>query len=258
MNDILQIEISLVDHCNLNCQMCDHFSPIATPNSVNLESYSKDLQTIANVINTKALRLHLVGGEPLLHPQLNDLLCISRRILKDSEIVLITNGILLPRKDHLFWSICSDKNIHMKVTKYPIKINYEPIEEMAKSQNVNFSYMNTKPIKTSYYNPFDLAGNQNKLHSYKACEYTNRCNTIRDGKFYPCPVVANAQLFNRAFNKELLITKDDYLELCKIKSLSDIQTFVSTPINFCKYCKVQSRLKQIPWEQSQRSIHEWS
>lgn len=29
------LEVNLADHCNLNCQCCDHFSPIAKPTFLN-------------------------------------------------------------------------------------------------------------------------------------------------------------------------------------------------------------------------------
>ena len=42
----LQLETHLVEHCNLNCQMCTHFSPLARPQCTEVESFSRDMQRL--------------------------------------------------------------------------------------------------------------------------------------------------------------------------------------------------------------------
>lgn len=82
--------------CNLNCAYCEDFgsrrNPIVTP-APPLE----DARHILKVIRTGIDRLWLTGGEPLLHPQLLDLLTYARHELKFKEISLITNGTLLSK-----------------------------------------------------------------------------------------------------------------------------------------------------------------
>ncbi|MFZ5822662.1 MAG: radical SAM protein [Chloroflexota bacterium] len=81
-------------HCNLNCAYCEDFGARrnhqVTPNP-SLE----DAQRILRVIRTGVDRLWLTGGEPLLHPQIGELLAYARNELKFREISLITNGVLL-------------------------------------------------------------------------------------------------------------------------------------------------------------------
>ena len=35
----IEVEMHIVDHCNLNCNCCNHFSPIAKPWYISLEDF---------------------------------------------------------------------------------------------------------------------------------------------------------------------------------------------------------------------------
>jgi len=86
--------------CNLNCAYCEDFGSrrnhLVTP-APPLE----DAKHILKVIRTEVDRLWLTGGEPLMHPQLLDLLTYAREDLHFHEISLITNGTLLSQNRHL-------------------------------------------------------------------------------------------------------------------------------------------------------------
>ena len=86
--------------CNLNCAYCEDFGSrrnhLVTP-APPLE----DAKRILKVIRTGVDRLWLTGGEPLMHPQLLDLLQYARDDLHFREISLITNGTLLSQNRYL-------------------------------------------------------------------------------------------------------------------------------------------------------------
>jgi len=56
------IEVNLADHCNLNCQMCDHFSPLAEPTFLNLENFKKDMTRLAELTDGHIDIMKLQGG----------------------------------------------------------------------------------------------------------------------------------------------------------------------------------------------------
>ena len=86
--------------CNLNCTYCEDFGSrrnhLVTP-APPLE----EAKHILKIIRTGVDRLWLTGGEPLMHPQLLDLLTYARDDLNFREISLITNGTLLSQNRHL-------------------------------------------------------------------------------------------------------------------------------------------------------------
>lgn len=83
--------------CNLNCSYCEDFGSrrnhLVTP-APSLE----EAKRILKVIRTGVDRLWLTGGEPLMHPQILELLQYARHELKFKEISLITNGTLLSER----------------------------------------------------------------------------------------------------------------------------------------------------------------
>ncbi|HEY1452878.1 MAG TPA: hypothetical protein VGF57_05390, partial [Roseiarcus sp.] len=86
-------DFNLTEHCNLSCCECDHASPLLASKFASVESFSWDLEALARVFHSKQIRI--LGGEPLLHPQLTGFLTEARRIGVADSIVLITNGVLL-------------------------------------------------------------------------------------------------------------------------------------------------------------------
>ena len=67
---ILDFEVHLADHCNLNCKGCFHFCPIADEKYPSVQSLENDFKRIYELANGKIGRIYLLGGEPLLHPEL--------------------------------------------------------------------------------------------------------------------------------------------------------------------------------------------
>ncbi len=80
--------------CNLNCTYCEDFGSRRNHLVTSAPSL-EDAKRILAVIRTGVDRLWLTGGEPLLHPQILDLLAYARDDLKFREVSLITNGTLL-------------------------------------------------------------------------------------------------------------------------------------------------------------------
>ena len=88
------LEIHIVDHCNLKCEGCSHFSPIADPWFISLEDYEKQIRTAARFFRKKIEEFHILGGEPLLHPDIEKIMSITRKYFCDNEISVVTNGLL--------------------------------------------------------------------------------------------------------------------------------------------------------------------
>ncbi|HET9913177.1 MAG TPA: radical SAM protein [Anaerolineales bacterium] len=80
--------------CNLNCTYCEDFGSRRNQ-QVTPAPPLEDAKRILNVIRSGMDRLWLTGGEPLMYPQILDLLTCARHDLKFREISLITNGTLL-------------------------------------------------------------------------------------------------------------------------------------------------------------------
>ena len=87
------LEINAVRHCNLSCRSCSHSSPIAEKENIDPSVVGKDLRSLSRFLKCQVVRI--LGGEPLLHPSLKELLKEVKCSNISANICLVTNGILL-------------------------------------------------------------------------------------------------------------------------------------------------------------------
>lgn len=249
----------LVEHCNLNCEGCDHCVPLAAPGFTDIKLFKKDFSRLSKLFdNIKTIGL--MGGEPLLHPQLSDFFNVARQFFPKSALVLYTNGILLEQQNKDFWDSCLKNDIIINVTKYPINLDFEKIEQLAKQKNIKFCFSNhpEEIIKTSHKIFFDLEGKQNAQESFTHCSHVKQgCTFLADGKLYLCTVAPNSKNFNLYFDKNLELSEKDCIDIYKTNSGKKILDFLSKPIPFCRYCNVKKRTVNNPWARSKKDISEW-
>ncbi|MDD2923236.1 MAG: radical SAM protein [Anaerolineales bacterium] len=82
--------------CNLNCAYCEDFGSRRN-HQVTQNPSMEGAKKILRVIRSGFSRLWITGGEPLMHPQILELLDYAKNELKFREISLITNGTLLSK-----------------------------------------------------------------------------------------------------------------------------------------------------------------
>jgi MoaA/NifB/PqqE/SkfB family radical SAM enzyme len=87
----------LTGQCNLNCAYCEDFGARRNPANEKPLAFEQ-AQQLLRVIRSGTDALFLTGGEPLTHPQIDELLAFARKELRFKEITLISNGLLL--RDH--------------------------------------------------------------------------------------------------------------------------------------------------------------
>ena len=255
------IEFHVAEHCNLSCKSCNHFSSLAEKKFADPRAFAKDVKRLAELSNKKIKRFCLLGGEPLLHPQINEFMKICRENLADTRVAILTNGILLTSMPEEFWHACHDYNIVVNVTKYPINLDFGKNEELAKQYDVEFEYFTSSAeiVKTSDHYPLDLSGKQNAKKCFKNCQLANHCIFLKNGKLYTCAIAPNIEHFNKFFGKNLALENKDGIDIYKAKSEKQILTFLAKPIPFCKYCNVQGRVfGKNQWGISKKSIEEWT
>ena len=149
---ISSLEVHIAEHCNLNCQCCNHYSPLAKEEFLDINIFEKDLNRLSQLTNGNISYLKLLGGEPLLCPNLIDYFQTARKYFPNSNIVLMTNAILLNKCDDNFYEALRKYDIEICLTKYPLKIDFKAIEKKFKNTIINLcsqelaSYMVPKDV----------------------------------------------------------------------------------------------------------------
>ena len=262
-NDSLpKCSIHLVDHCNLNCKSCSHFSCLARAGDyeITLRDFCRDLRRLHRVVRGRLEILELYGGEPLLHPNVLPFMKYARRIFPRTLIRFITNGILLPQQKPEFWKTAHRYKILISPTKYPIHIDWASVTETAKKYRAELDFfMGTGYcLKTLYHKPLDLSGGQNPALSFLNCQHAG-CINLYKGRLYHCPVAAYIKYFNRQFGTNLPLSTSDSLDIHERGvGPTDVFEFCARPIPFCRYCASRATTYGHPWEPTKKDISEWT
>jgi MoaA/NifB/PqqE/SkfB family radical SAM enzyme len=252
-------EIHLVEHCNLKCQSCDNFSSLAEEEFVKVEDFCQEMKQMSLIAGHQIQRIRLLGGEPLLHPNLNELLINTRIYFPNTAILLTTNAILLDKMSEEFWNVCHDNGIIIEYTWYPINIDRNKHLELAKKYDVSLIPFDGVPTnsKVSHRNPINDKGDQDKYFNYEHCYQRWRCMSLKDGKLYPCTCIPNVYHFNKYFNKNIPVTDKDYIDIFKVQNVKEIEEFLNHEVPFCSYCNVRNRTNGKPWAVTKFELEEW-
>ena len=254
----LRFEVNLAEHCNLNCKGCNLFSPVAKPKFLDIAQYEKDINRLSELFNGEAERILLLGGEPLLNPQIEEIISMTRKKFREAPISIITNGVLLPQMADSFWKCCHNNKITIAPTKYPIKIRYDIAEKKAKIYDVNYEYFNNAQlVKTLDRDAYTCAPNEPMDWNFDHCTQANWCVALNDGKIFTCSHVAHIQNLIDHFSLNMKVTDEDGVDIYKVSSGEELMKKIAQPIPFCKHCRISERTTGHPYLQSERKREEW-
>jgi MoaA/NifB/PqqE/SkfB family radical SAM enzyme len=199
--------------------------------------------------------LYLVGGEPLLHPDIINTMIISRKYFKVGKIVIYTNGILLLKQSEKFWDECRKNKIFIVISEYPISLDKKAIKQKAAQHKVKLNFLDTSKFMNKV--PLDLDGKQDIRNSFKHCHRSNFCVYLDNGKLYTCTLIPTIKHFNSYFNKNLEVSDSDYIDIYQAKNINEIMEFLCQPVPFCRFCKINSTDFNLTWATSKKEISEW-
>lgn len=256
----VQLDIAIVRHCNLCCKGCDHFSPLAQEQYMPIENYERDLRRLSELLNGDIAYINLLGGEPLLNPDIIKFMSIGRSCFASTDINVCTNGLLLRSMSNDFWQACRDYNISIMATEYPINLDYKKLKEFVLSQGVEFKYTGSSEGGRSLWHfPLDLQGKQNPMESFVNCRNANTCHTLENGRIYTCSIAPYIDDFNKYYGTDLKLLDMDGIDIHQEGMTGEyILKRLAAPMPFCRYCDVKHRTYDHPWELSKKDMKEWT
>ena len=256
----LKFQVHLVEHCNLNCRGCDHFSPIAEQEFLDPDEFEKDITRLKELFPDSKPLITLLGGEPLLHSKVTQFMRIARETFDEARIDLITNGVLLSRMDEQFWEACKKYIIDIRPTKYPVSADYSGAEEIAKKYGIHLKYfLDNGTLKTLWKHPLDIEGKQDPVEMFRCCGEANHCLTLDHGKLYTCSVAAYNRHFQKYFGVSLKYSGEtNGIDIYQAKNRMEIMDYLSRPVDMCRHCRVKDRTFDNPWSVTNKEISEWT
>ena len=242
------LEINLVDNCNLNCKGCAHFSNICDKNYVEVEQFERDLKKLTE--HFELYNFRLLGGEPLLHPNLKEIIEISRRYLPNSRLIIVTNGLLLDKLSPKILKSISDNKIIITISLYqPTFKKLNSIVEILTKYNIKYLINDDifRKIETiqSFHTRLTDEKKDGDFSANKSCS-GRFCRFIRDGKISKCYLPLLVEVLNKKYGKKFEVSEKDYILLDDIKDGWDTIDKLNGDIPFCQYCR--DELYDFEWE----------
>ena len=250
--------VDIVDHCTLNCKGCGHFSPLASKYFLDIKTFENDLCRLNELLRGKIFCLEIMGGEALLHPQLEDFIKITAKYVQ-GEKNLCTNGILLANLSDKIYKLCAETNTTICITMYPIDLDWSEIYRKANLYGTKLYKIKSigDSKKKWFKNPKDRNGLQNVEENFNSCFWKARCVVLEKGRLSSCVVPFKAKFFQKYFKSAIFDTTErNSIDIYKAQNIDEIVDFLNRPIPCCKYC-FPNKEKQVMWEVSKREINEW-
>lgn len=269
------INFLLTDNCNLNCASCTSYSPLAKEHFTSSSAIEQDAKQLAQITENsmyKVARIDLMGGEPLLHPEITEIMKSVRKYFPKTNIAIETNGILLKAMQKKFWETAKETAITVRISLYEGINSVEGIQEFAKEKGAIFRenyntedwiiendgkfYIETNGGSYTWKSyPLDITGKQNIIYNHEYCEL-HCCCCLHEGKFYPCTRIPTIKHFNKYFSTNIDVSQNDSIDIYENCTTEKLVNFLSNPTPFCKYCKVKEE-REIKWKKSKNEIKEW-
>lgn len=256
--DRLIFEVHIVEHCNLNCKACNNFSCLAKPDFLTIEEFRCDLGRLREIFGSRVEQIQLLGGEPLLHPELEHFCAAAREIFPEdsTRIRIVTNGTLLRKQPDSLWETCREQRIEFNVTRYPISYDYAGALEFVRGRGVHIEYGQAMDKTMSIF-PIDPTGRQNYKKSFALCDRANNCISLKHGRLYPCTMIPNVYAFNAEFGENIPVTEEDYIDIYEARDADAILQRLVQPCPVCAYCDPGHIVDGIQWETTKRDKSEW-
>lgn len=251
--DLLNLEFHLADHCNLNCKGCSHFAPIADKRFADLDDYTRDLKQLQRLFSSID-KIRLMGGEPLLNPQIESFVLTTRTIFPRAKIRICTNGILLPKMPEKFWDACRTCSASIDITVYPpLKGEASALERLVKDEGINVNVW----CVNSFQAFFNGKGDTDAKAAFKRCREREYMPMLRDGKIHICPKPATILYFNERFG--LNVPRTGHVDIYE-PGLDgwDILCRLNEASAGCRYCTLGwDVIPVFPWSPSNLVLEDW-
>jgi len=235
---IWRADIMLTEKCTLNCTFCNMYMPhFKKPKHRDLNEIKSDLDKFFSLVDYISL-FHLVGGEPLMYPNVNEVIDYVGRKYRDKvgRLLITTNGTLTPKENTI--NLIKKYKLWVSVSDYTSEIKYErrlkDTVNLLKKNNV--AHLVRKDISWNDFGHPEIikfSNEEDVKNHFQKC--TAPYKGINNGRYYFCHLNTSANLAGLVPEN-----KNDFCELNEIDNLGlikhDLGFLEKGYATFCKNC----------------------
>ncbi len=177
------LEVHIVDHCNLRCAACCSLSPLLPKWLIDPADLERDLRCARRALAPTWFKL--VGGEPLLHPAIDECLAIAQRSELAEIVSVTTNAFLLPRMSERFWQLADALTISLYPEPALPAETIDLIEAKAREHEVALNWKRQDAFVQMDVDEPRTDDVENRA-IYATCWLRRRCHIVSRGRFYAC------------------------------------------------------------------------
>ena len=234
-------EIHIAEHCNLRCANCCNMSPFVAKLSLTVAEVEAICERMRSVLHADVIKI--MGGEPLLHPQIVEIIGVLRRSGVADRVRLFTNGLRLKSMPEAFWGALDELTIS-NYTSAPVR---PAVLELARQKSRELGFvLNIKEVgEFSQVLSPRFVPRPAAETTFERCWLRHRCLIVRGNRFYMCTRAAYAPDFLARVKHEPVpegtdvVRGEDGVELDSEDLASALENYLnrSEPLGACHYCR---------------------
>lgn len=252
----LKVDLPVTDRCNMACRACSHFAPLATDAPMrDREDIAASVELLKEACGDRVFTVFINGGEPLLHPDIEDIVHDVSAAFPERERYLVSNLVKYGIKRSMLRALLPETGTSLAYSCYGDinKTGIKYADEDAKKYNFPFVLFGTNPPDfTSYLKNVDPVY---PAYGKREC-YMRQCPTLIGNYLYLCSPVAFLEYPNAAFGLDLRLSEFDRIDLRVVEHPDEVMVLMDLPHPFCRHCNVVDN-HPIGWENSDCARGEW-
>ena len=235
------LEFNITTRCTLKCKDCCALIPQFNGQShfdLKFVDFKEQLDKILSIANIR--NLVLLGGEPLINPELPEIVDYAAKKSNISIIRITTNGTIMPSKKLLKVLENNHNRIYLYLSNYSANIEllpvlkYNELKHLLHEKNIKFQMVDSWNWLSEKGMSDKKDSRERTLKKVKEC-YRIKCTQVFDGIIDVCSKA-------HAANKLKLIQTNDYINIANSQDLKSnlISFYTKSYSQACEYCIISN------------------
>ena len=243
------VEVVLTTHCSLRCKNCSALMPLYERRAhLDLSLFVSSMERLLSAVDSVHV-VRLLGGEPLLYPDLVGALEFVAGQDKIKRAAIVTNGTMLIRDERVLKILQENPKLYVFISDYGVHSRHfqDLVRQLEEHHIPYMTFDNGRPW-------IDYGGFEERhktvpelMEQYLIC--THRNTNLLNGKWYQCYRASHATNLGLIPDRpeEYIDLTDNQIPLRKLRRRIRKFLFSYVPyVESCKYCDFGPNPRLVP------------